>query len=194
VKAPQIQRTPCNCLQALELLNALLLAPQAATPPPIARHTNTDRGRAVPANAQIAMRNSPNVVLEDDSTDADAAAIADRICLSTPTAGGASCSSEPSWSAVWGRDDDLFGPDLSTFEVPCDGHSCVGLEVGELPRHGVNMSEFSTDVLPDWRLVSAACGVVPLPNPVTSTLWHQAAVGAAGAAWHTMTSKTRTYI
>lgn len=78
------------------------------------------------------------------------AAIANGTGSSIPTAVDASYSSGPSWSAVWGQDEELYGPDLSSFEVACDGHSCVGLEVGERLQHGAVMSVFTTNMLPGW--------------------------------------------
>jgi len=135
---------PCNCLQALDLLNALLLSPQAVTTSPqgAATRPRTHSG-SLAAYEQIAKYRNPDTALVDDFIEGDAVANADE-SDSLPTAGDASCSSGPSWSAVWGRDEELFGPDLSTFKVPCDGHSYVGLEVGERPQHSAIMSVFST--------------------------------------------------
>jgi len=131
---------------------ALLLSPQAAATAP-RPHTGRDPGDL--AVIEIAMRTDPDIALVDDYIDGDAVANADE-SDNIPTAGDASCSSGPSWSAVWGRDEELFGPDLSTFEVPCDGHSCVGLEVGERPQHSAIMSVFSTTNCRSGE--SAACG------------------------------------
>jgi hypothetical protein len=105
----------CVGLQALVLLNALLFG----NPPPAAAVSQQQEHAAVPtASGQTSTGGDSNPSSSHGN--------------SSPSSSHSSSSRGLGgyWSSVWPRNKDLWGPDLSGFVVPTDGHSGLGLKVG----------------------------------------------------------------